>query len=56
MHDALSAKARYAKDTFDSGIKPTSIDVMLMLTNWLNVHILEEDQKYVPYVSHRQET
>jgi len=53
MHDALSAKARDAKYSFDRGIKPTNIEVMLLLTNWLNVHILEEDQKYVPYVSAR---
>ena len=26
---------------------------MLLLTNWLNIHILEEDRKYKPYTESR---
>ena len=51
MHDNLSKKARDLKETFDQGNKPTAIDVMLLLTNWLNTHILVEDKKFEPYLS-----
>jgi hemerythrin-like metal-binding protein len=51
MHDNLSKKARDLKETFDKGNKPTAIDVMLLLTNWLNAHVLEEDKKYEPYLN-----
>ena len=49
LHDNLSKKARDLKETFDQGNKPTTIDVMLLLTNWLNAHILVEDKKYATY-------
>jgi hemerythrin len=49
MHDNLSRKAHSIKEAFDSGNTPTAIEVMLLLTNWLNTHILEEDRKYKPY-------
>jgi hemerythrin len=49
MHDSLSNKAHSIKDDFDSGITPSAIEVMVLLTNWLNRHILEEDRKYKPY-------
>jgi len=26
------------------------MDVMLLLSNWLNVHLLEVDKKYSPYL------
>ena len=48
MHDSLSKKARDLKEEFEKGNKPTTIDVMLLLTNWLNAHILVEDKKYEP--------
>jgi hemerythrin len=51
MHDILSKKARDLQETFDGGNKPTAIDVMLLLTNWLNAHILVEDKKCEPYLS-----
>ncbi len=51
MHDNIARKARDLKETLDEGNKPSNIDVMLLLTNWLNTHILEEDKKYVPYVA-----
>jgi len=50
MHDSLSRKVRGIKEAFDRGETPTAIEVMLLLTNWLNMHILEEDMKYKPYV------
>jgi hemerythrin-like metal-binding protein len=49
MHDKLSRKAHSIKEAFDRGNTPTAIEVMLLLTNWLNTHILEEDRKYKPY-------
>ena len=50
LHDTLSKKARNLQETFDHGKRPTTIDVMLLLTNWLNAHILVEDKKYEPYL------
>ena len=50
MHDNLSQKTRDLKEAFDNGNKPTTIDVMLLLTIWLNAHILVEDQNYAPYL------
>jgi hemerythrin len=48
MHDNIAKKARDLKETLNKGSKPSNIDVMLLLTNWLNSHILEEDKKYAP--------
>jgi hemerythrin len=50
MHDRLVREAHRIKEAFDSGNTPTAIEVMLILTNWLNIHILEQDRKYKPYV------
>jgi hemerythrin len=50
MHDTLVRKAQSLKEAFDSGHSPTTIEVMLVLANWLNLHILDEDQKYKPYI------
>ncbi|HXY55498.1 MAG TPA: bacteriohemerythrin [Nitrospirota bacterium] len=50
LHDILSKKARNLKESFDHGKWPTTIDVMLLLTSWLNAHILVEDKKYEPYL------
>jgi hemerythrin len=35
------------------GNKVITIDVMLFLSNWLNVHILEEDKKYSAFLNSR---
>jgi hemerythrin len=51
LHDSLSSKAHGIKDDFDSGRTPSAIEVMVLLTNWLNRHILEEDRKYKPYTA-----
>ena len=53
MHYNLSRKAHSIKEAFDRGNTPTAIEVMLLLTNWLNTHILEEDRKYKPYTESR---
>ena len=53
MHDNLSRKAHSIKEAFERGNTPTAIEVMLLLTNWLNIHILEEDRKYKPYTESR---
>ncbi len=50
MHDTLVRKAQSLKEAFDSGNSPTTIEVMLVMANWLNIHILDEDQKYKPYI------
>ncbi len=50
MHDTLVRKAQSLKEAFDSGHSPTTIEVMLLMANWLNFHILDEDQKYKPYI------
>ncbi len=39
------------KQTFDTGNKTITIDVMLFLSDWLNVHILNEDKKYGPFLN-----
>ena len=49
MHENLSRKAHSIKEAFDRGNTPSAIEVMLLLTNWLNTHILEEDRKYKPH-------
>ncbi len=56
MHDHIANKARELKKTLDKRNKPSSIDVMLLMTNWLNTHILEEDRKYVPYIALKEKS
>jgi hemerythrin len=53
MHENLSRKAHSIKEAFDRGNTPSAIEVMLLLTNWLNIHILEEDRKYKPYAERK---
>jgi hemerythrin len=50
-HDELTRKARALKNAFDQGSDPVTMDVMLFLSNWLNIHILEVDKKYSPYLN-----
>ncbi len=57
MHDHIAKKARELKKTSDDkGNKPSNIEVMLLMTNWLNTHILEEDRKYVPYIASKEKS
>lgn len=51
IHDDLTKRAKELKDQLDRGNNLITMDVMLFLSNWLNVHILEVDKKYGPYLS-----
>ena len=51
IHDDLTARTKKLKETFDTGNKIITIDVMLFLSDWLNVHILNEDKKYGPFLN-----
>jgi hemerythrin len=53
VHEALTSKARGLKQEFDQGNTAAARDVMLLLSNWLNVHILEVDRKYSGYLNSR---
>ncbi len=46
MHDSLTRRARSMKEAYESGNMPSAIEVLLLLANWLNRHILDEDRKY----------
>jgi len=50
IHDNLTRRTKKLKNQLDSGNNLITIDVMLFLSNWLNVHILEVDKKYAPYL------
>lgn len=50
-HDDLTKKAVELKTAFDSGKQLITIDVMNFLKDWLNVHILQEDKKFGPYLA-----
>jgi len=49
-HDDLTKTATELKQSFDSGNKLITIDVMNFLKDWLNVHILQEDKKFGPFL------
>jgi hemerythrin len=51
MHDALAEKARQFSDAFAQGLGSRAMDVMLFLSNWLNIHILEVDKRYAEFLS-----
>ncbi len=46
MHDSLTRRARSMQEAVAGGNMPSAIEVLLVLANWLNRHILEEDRKY----------
>ncbi len=50
-HEDLTAKANKLQETFNAGNKTITIDVMLFLSDWLNVHILVEDMKYGTFLN-----
>jgi hemerythrin len=50
IHEKLTSRARELKDQLDRGNNLITMDVMLFLSNWLNVHILEVDKRYGPYL------
>ncbi len=49
-HDDLTKKAVELKQAFDSGQQTITVEAMNFLKNWLNVHILQEDKKFAPYL------
>lgn len=51
QHDSLAEKARQFKDAFAQGQGSRAMDVMLFLSNWLNIHILEVDKRYAAFLS-----
>jgi hemerythrin len=51
IHAELTKRVQVMKDDLDRGDFPAAMDVMLFLSNWLNVHILEVDKKYGPYLN-----
>jgi hemerythrin-like metal-binding protein len=51
QHDSLAEKARQFKDAFTQGQESRAMDVMLFLSNWLNIHILEVDKRYASFLS-----
>ncbi len=53
IHDDLTRKAKDLKEAFDRGNKMITIDVMLFLSNWWNIHILEEDKKYSDFLHNK---
>jgi len=50
MHDDLTRRAKELKNQSDMGNNLITMDVMLFLSNWLNVHILEVDKKNSAYL------
>jgi len=50
QHDSLAEKARQFRDDFAQGQGSRAMDVMLFLSNWLNVHILEVDKRYAAFL------
>jgi hemerythrin len=51
IHEELTRRTNNLKTEFDKGNDPVTMDVMLFLSNWLNVHILEVDKRYVEYLT-----
>jgi len=51
LHTVLTAKARELHENLGRGNDKMNIEVMLFLSNWLNVHILEVDMKYAEYLN-----
>ena len=50
MHDSLTRRARGMQEAYASGNMPTAVEVLLLLANWLNRHVLDEDRKYKPCI------
>ena len=51
LHDDLTKKAKKLKASYDQGNALITIDVLKFLSNWLNVHILEEDKSFGPFLN-----
>ena len=49
-HGDFTARVRKLKQDFDGGNWMLTIDVLKVLTTWLNNHILGTDKKYEPFL------
>jgi len=50
-HAELTAKVLAFKKDFDAGRASVSVQLMMFLLQWLQSHILNSDQAYMPYVA-----
>lgn len=50
-HKKLTDQVIELQKKYASGKTNLSIDVMIFLKNWLTLHILETDQKYIPFLN-----
>lgn len=50
-HDELTKRATALKTDFDKGKQVVTIEVMNFLKDWLNVHILQVDKKFGPFLN-----
>ena len=55
IHDRLKAKVASFKKDFDDGKLSLTMDLMDMLTDWLQHHIMETDRKYVSFLKQAME-
>ena len=51
LHELATEKVRELRAELDSGNTSLAIEVMMFLSNWLNVHILEVDRKYGAFLN-----
>lgn len=51
LHDELTAKAVKLKESYDQGNQMITIEVMVFLSDWLRVHILQEDKQYSAFLT-----
>ena len=50
IHEKLKQKVVDFKAEYDAGKLTLTMELMDMLTDWLKTHIMETDQKYVPFL------
>lgn len=53
QHDDLTAKVAELKEAFDRGKAMITIEIMDFLSDWLNVHILKQDNAYSAFLRSR---
>jgi hemerythrin len=53
QHDLLAEKAKQLMYDFTRGQGSRAMEVMLFLSNWLNVHILEVDKRYASFLNNK---